>query len=155
MNVSSGILKWAMRLYPPMLFQRIWVIRFAKDFTAVEVKINKSLFNRNYNGTIFGGSIFSAADPFYAILFDQIFKRKGYKTIAWLKSAQVYFLKPGKSDLYFKISISDDDIKEAERVLNEEGKFIKTYTMEIKNKDSEVCAVIKNEVYLRNLQKLR
>lgn len=152
MNVSSGILTWAMRLYPPMLFQRIWVIRFAKDFTGVEVKINKSLFNRNYNGSIFGGSIFSAADPFYAILFDQIFKRKGYKTIAWLKSAQVNYLKPGKSDLYFSIRISEDDIREAERALNEEGKFVKTYTMEIKNKDKEVCAVIKNEVYLRNLQ---
>lgn len=151
MNVNSKILKWVMRLYPPMLFQRIWVIRFAKDFTSVEVKINRSLLNRNYNGTIFGGSIFSAADPFYAILFDQVFKRKGYKTIAWLKSAHISFLKPGTSDLYFKISISEDDIKEAEQILNDGGKFIKTYTMEIRTKENEVCAVVKNEVYLRNL----
>lgn len=153
MNVSSTVLKWAMRLYPPMLFQRIWVMRFAKDFTSVEVKVNKSLLNRNYNGTIFGGSIFSAADPFYAILFDQIFQRKGYKTIAWLKSAKINFLKPGKSDLYFKISLSDEDIREAEHLLNEGGKFVKTYLLEIKDKKGEVCAVVQNEIYLRNLQK--
>lgn len=153
MNVNSNILKWVLRFYPPLLFQRIWVVGFGKDFTSVEVKIYRSLLNRNYNNTIFGGTIFCAADPFYAILFDQIFKRKGYKTIAWLKSAQITYLKPGKSTLYFKLEITETDINEAEEALNNTGKFIKTYPVTIRNKEGEICAVIQNEVYLRNLNK--
>lgn len=153
MNVNANILKWALRMYPPLLLQRIWVVRFAKDFTSVEVKINKSLFNKNYNGTIFGGTIFSAGDPFFAVLFDQVFKKRGYKTIAWLKSAHIQYLKPGDTDLFFKIEITDKDISEAQIAMDSIGKFVKTYQIDIKNKRGELCAVIQNEVYIRNLGK--
>ena len=77
MKVSEKTLKWVMRFYPPFFFQRIWVQRFHPGFTGVDVKISKSLLNRNYNASIFGGTIFAAADPFYALLFDQLFRRRG------------------------------------------------------------------------------
>lgn len=153
MNVSANTLKWALRFYPPLFFQRIWVINFAENFKSAEVKINKSLLNQNYNKTIFGGTIFSATDPFYALLFDQIFKKKGFKTLVWLKSASIQYLKPGNSDLYFKIKISDNDIEEAEQALKTYGKFVKAFPMEIVNKYGEVCALVTNEVYLRNLHR--
>src|ERR1700748_886149 len=107
MVVSENLLKWAMRLYPPLFFQRIWVVKFSKGFKGVHVKISKSLLNLNYNNSIFGGTIFSAADPFYPLLFHQVFTHKGYKVIAWSKSAEIQFIKPGLNKLYFKISLSD------------------------------------------------
>lgn len=153
MKVSANTLKWALRFYPPLFFQRIWVLKFGHDFKSAEVKISKSLLNKNYNKTIFGGTIFSATDPFYALLFDQIFRKKGFKTRVWLKSASIQYLKPGNTDLYFKITVSDEDIKEAEIALNTVGKFVKTFPMEILNKHGEICAHVNNEVYLRNLYK--
>ncbi|KHJ37415.1 putative thioesterase [Pedobacter glucosidilyticus] len=151
MKVSPKTLKWALRFYPPLFFQRIWVQKFGSDFKSVEVKIFKSIFNTNYNKTIFGGTIFSASDPFYALLFDQIFRKKGYKTRVWLKSAHIQYLKPGNTDLYFKISISDEDIAEAEHQLKTVGKFVKALPISMTNKKGEVCAVVSNEVYVRNL----
>lgn len=153
MKITAKVLKWAIRFYPPLLFQRIWVINFSDDFKQAEIKINKSLLNINYNKTIFGGTIFSATDPFYAILFDQIFRLKGYKTRVWLKSASIQYLKPGNDDLYFKINITDEDISEAEYALNTSGKFTKAFTIEILNKKKELCASVINEVYIRNLYK--
>ncbi len=153
MKVSANTLKWALRFYPPLFFQRIWVLKFGNDFKSAEVKINKSLLNQNYNKTIFGGTIFSATDPFYALLFDQIFRKKGYKIRVWLKSASIQYLKPGSTDLYFKIQITNDDIKEAETALNSAGKYVKSFPMEIRNKQGEICAMVNNEVYLRNLYK--
>jgi acyl-coenzyme A thioesterase PaaI-like protein len=151
MKVSANTLKWALRFYPPLFFQRIWVKSFAEDFRSVEVKINKSLLNTNYNRTIFGGTIFSASDPFYALLFDQIFRIKGFKTRVWLKSANIQYLKPGNQDLYFKIILSEDDILEAEQALKTIGKFVKSYPIQITNKNGEICALVNNEVYIRNL----
>ena len=142
-----------MRFYPPLLFQRIWVKKFHKDFRGVEVKIFKSLFNKNYNNSIFGGTIFSASDPFYALLFDQILLRKGYKIRVWLKSAQISYLKPGRSNLYFKVLLTDQDIAEAEAALNTIGKFVKAFTIEITSGDGSICATVVNEVYVRNLYK--
>lgn len=153
MIVSERILKWAMRLYPPFFFQRIWVKKFEKDFRGVEVKISKSIFNRNYNSSIFGGTIFSATDPFYAVLYDQVLQRKGYRVRVWLKGASINYLKPGRTNLYFRINLSDSDIEEAEHALITIGKFIKSYPMDITDVKGVVCASVINEVYIRNLHK--
>jgi hypothetical protein len=42
-------------------------------------------------------------------------------------------------------------LNEAVETLNNNGKFIKAYPMEIKDKNGEVCATVMNEVYVRNL----
>ena len=153
MLVSENTLKWAMRFYPPLFFQRIWVKKFEKGFTGVEVKIAKSLLNKNFNHSIFGGTIFSASDPFFSLLFDQLLQRRGFKTRVWLKSAEIKYLKPGRSDLYFKINITEEDILEAETALKTVGKFVKAFPMEIINVNGEICASVINEVYIRNLFK--
>ncbi|WP_026898380.1 YiiD C-terminal domain-containing protein [Daejeonella oryzae] len=153
MLISENTLKWAMRFYPPLFFQRIWVKQFDAGFTGVEVKIAKSILNSNYNRSIFGGTIFSASDPFYALLFDQLLQRRGFKTRVWLKSAEIKYLRPGRSHLYFRIQLSEDQIEEAVTTLKTAGKFVKAFPMEIKNGDGEVCATVMNEVYIRNLFK--
>jgi hypothetical protein len=150
MTVSEKTLKWAMCLYPPLLFQRIWVIKFHKSFRGVDVKISNSFLNRNYNGSIFGGTIYAATDPFYAILFDQLMQRRGFKVRVWLKSSSIQYLKPGLTNLYFTLQITDEMIADAEKALNTEGKFVKAYPMELFNKAGELCATVINEVYLRN-----
>src|SRR5688572_16578810 len=127
MTISENSLKWLMRLYPPLFFQRIWVRKIHKGFSGVDIKINRSLFTTNLGNSIFGGTIFSATDPFYALLFGQILQRKGFKITVWLKSAQIQYLKPGRTDLYYTIRIDEGMIAEAEKVLKEEGKFVKAY----------------------------
>ncbi|MDB5153232.1 MAG: hypothetical protein JWR54_1983 [Mucilaginibacter sp.] len=151
MVISENVLKWAMRLYPPLLFQRIWVVRFEKDFRGVRVKVNKSLINNNYNNSIFGGTIFAAADPFYPLLFHQVLMHKGYKVRVWLKSAQINYLKPGRTDLFFSINITETDIEEVEHILNTIGKHTKAYPIEMYNKEGELCVSVFTEVYIRNL----
>lgn len=151
MTISQNALKWVMRLYPPLLFQRIWVQRFEGEFKSCTVKINKSFLNKNYNGSIFGGTIYAATDPFYALLFDQLMQRKGFKVRVWLKSASIQYIKPGRSNLYFTISLTDEMIDEAEIALRTVGRFVKAYPMELTNKNGEICATVMNEVYIRNL----
>jgi acyl-coenzyme A thioesterase PaaI-like protein len=151
MVVSENVLKWALRFYPPLLFQRIWVIRFEKDFRGVKVKINKSPVNNNYNNSIFGGTIFAAADPFYPLLFHQVLTHKGYQVRVWLKSAEIKYLKPGRTDLFFNINITEADIEEVEQVLNTIGKHTKAYPIEMFNKDGELCVSVSSEVYIRNM----
>src|SRR6201996_7383697 len=142
MVVSENVLKWAMRFYPPLLFQRIWVVKFYKDFRGVKVKVNKSLINNNYNNSIFGGTIFASADPFYPLLFHQILTHKGYKIRIWLKSASIDYIKPGRTDLFFNIDISETDIEEIEHVLNKTGKHIKAYPIEMFNEAGELCVAV-------------
>ena len=119
----------------------------------MHVKIFKSFLNINYNSSIFGGTIFSASDPFYSLLFDQILQRRGFSCRVWLKSAEIRYLKPGRADLYFNIYLSEEDILEAETALRTVGKFVKAYPIDILNSQGEICASVINEVYIRNLFK--
>ena len=152
MVVSENTLKWIMRLYPPLLFQRIWVKRFDKGFKGVKVKISKSLINKNYNGSIFGGTIFAAADPFYPVLFNQILNPKGDRQFKiWSKSSKIDFLKPAVTDLYFEIKLTDADIEQAIEALTVVGKYERAFPVDIYNNNGEVCVSIMNEVYVRDL----
>jgi len=102
---------------------------------------------------LFGGTIFSAADPFYPVLFHQIFTHRGYRIRVWAKSAQIQFLKPGRDTLHFDIDITEDDIRRAEEALNGEGKFVEPFTIEMRNSKGELCVVVSVELYIRNLDK--
>lgn len=151
MVVSESTLKWVMRFYPPLLFQRIWVVKFYPGFRGVKVRIKKSLLNNNYNRSIFGGTIFSAADPFYPVLFHQLFGVKGYRVIVWLKSSQVQYLKPARTALEFDISITDEDVADMEAELIAAGKFVRTYPIDMFDKNGVHCAALQCEVYVRHL----
>ena len=69
----------------------------------------------------------------------------------WLKSAQINYLKPGRSNLYFRIEITDEMIETAEQALQQQGKFIKAYPIHVFDRDNVLCATATNEVYIRNL----
>jgi len=153
MKISEKALTWVMRLYPPLLFQRIWVRSFESGFSGVDVVIVKSFMNKNYNKSIFGGTIFTATDPFYAILFDQVLQRRGLKCRVWLKSAQISYLKPGRTNLSFSIHLSETDLKEAEEMLHTQGKYVKSFPIELYDTTGMLCATVQNEVYIRNLHK--
>lgn len=140
-----------MRLYPPLLLQRVWVKRFDKDFRGVQVSIIKSFLNKNYNGSIFGGTIFAAADPFYPVLFDRILQSPERKLKIWSKSSVINYLKPATGNLKFNITITEQQIQEVLGVLNTNGKYEGTFPVEIFSNNNEICASLNNEVYIRDL----
>lgn len=153
MKLSPISLKWILRIYPPFLFQQIWVKKIHAGFTGIDVKIKKNFLNINANKTLFGGTIFSAIDPVHSILLDQAFKARGMKnTVAWLKSAKIDYLKPGKTSLYFSIRIQEHEIEEAYTTIQARGKIVKTFTTEVFDKEGVKCAICQNEIYIRNLK---
>ncbi|MVZ67494.1 DUF4442 domain-containing protein [Sphingobacterium sp. DK4209] len=152
MRLSPKTMKWALRLYPPFFFQRIWVKTILDNYLGADLKINKSIFNINSNGTIFGGTIFSAIDPFYPILLDQYFKHRGIlRTVAWLKTAHIEYRKPGRTNLQFSIRLDEAVLQEALESIRTHGKVVKTFATHVYDKDGTLCAVAHNEIYIRNL----
>lgn len=140
-----------MRFYPPLFFQRIWVVKFHSQFKGVDIRVKKSLFNQNYNKSIFGGTIFSAADPFYPVLLHQVLAAKGYKPIVWLKSCQIQYMKPAYTKLHCTLLLPDNVVAEAEKTLQTEGKFVTTLPAEMFNCNGVICVSLLCEVYVRDL----
>jgi len=141
-----------MRFYPPLFLQRVWVKKFEKGFTGVEVKISKSILNINYNRSIFGGTLFSGVDPFHPILYHELLSRLGFKTTIWVKRSEIEFIKPAYKNLNFKINITEIEISKICDTLKEFGKVLQPNTIEIFDETGQLCAIVINEIYIRYLQ---
>jgi thioesterase domain-containing protein len=141
--------KWMMNLYPPLLVNRISVKRISSDYKQVEVRVKKSLLNRNLQKSIFGGTIFSAADPFHALMYWQIFRLKGIHCEAWLKRAEIQYLKPANSDLQLLFEITEEEIELAYSQLQEKGKAEMIHETAILNNKKETVAFVRSTISLK------
>ena len=153
MVIPKFLLKITLNMFPPLLFNRIVLKKISNDFLEMKVVLRKALFNMNFHKTIFGGSIFSACDPYFPTMYYHIFAKKGRKLIIWLKSAEIQYLKPADSTLTLYFKITKKDIQLVENNLNQKGKFEIWHTVEAINKNNIVCARAKMEIYLREDEK--
>jgi hypothetical protein len=150
MKIPKFAFKFILNIFPPLLFNRIVLKEISDDYMEMKVMLRRALFNMNFHKTIFGGSIFSACDPYFPIMYYHIFTNKGRNLIIWLKSAEIQYLKPADSSLKLHFKISEDEIQLVEKTLNEKGKIEIWHTVEAINKKGVVCARAKMQVYLRD-----
>ena len=113
MQTPKFLIKTILNLFPPLLFNRIILKEISDDFMEMKVVIKKAIFNINFHKTIFGGSIFSACDPYFPTMYYHIFANKGRKLIIWLKAAEIQYLKPADSTLRLHFKITKKDIVQA------------------------------------------
>jgi len=146
-------LRWMLNHYPPFWFQRIKIMEVDPDYRWMNVRMKKSILTRNLNGSAFGGSIYSAADPWFPILYWQALARQGFALECWLKAATVDFNKPGASDLHLKFEISQADLDLATKNLDIIGSSVHENTVEVIDLDGDICATVECVSYLRLLKK--
>jgi len=140
--------KWFRRLmnYYPMYFGSGGHILFwSGDSTEVHLRLRLSLWTRNYVNTIFGGSLFSAADPFYMVM---LIKALGPAYVVWDKTAHIRFKKPAKSTLYAVLKIMPDDLPGIKNMVKECGHATKTFSIRWLDKNQVVYAEIERQCYI-------
>ncbi len=142
------ILNW----YPPNLFQRIHVGEVDPAYRWLKVYLKRSLLTRNFNGSAFGGSIYSAADPWFPILYWQALAREGLALQGWLKEGRADYKKPARSRLEYHFSISEADLQRARDNLDRFGTTVHRNQVEAIDRDGDVCAVVECVSYLRLLR---
>lgn len=145
--------RWLLNHYPPWFFNRIRVVELADDFRYCRVRVHRSLLTRNLNRTIFGGTIFSAADPIYPVLYWQIFARRGERLQVWLKGSTIDYRKPAATDLTLEFRLGEEDIAAARADLEARDKSIRVHRAEAVDVAGDACAVVDCVVYLRRLQR--
>ncbi len=148
-RLSGRAGRWLLSLYPPFLCQRIRVTEIGPGFRRVTVRVSQSLLNRNLNGTIFGGTMYSAADPIYVLMFWQVFAHEGIATRCWLKEASVRFLKPARGRLTLVFELGEADVSKARERLARGERHVHSGSTPIVDEDGETCAVVETEVHVK------
>ena len=123
------------------------IIYVSDDLLHIKVKIPFSIKNRNYVGSIFGGSLFSATDPIYMIQLMNILKDD---YIVWDKDATIKYKRPVKENVYAEFFFSQDEIKEIKVRVADKGEFNLTKTIHITNTKNVVFAEVSKTIYIAN-----
>lgn len=101
--------RWIYNLWPCIWSTGARVTFISSDFSELRVQLPLNLRTYNRVGTIFGGSMYSASDPFYMIMLMEIL---GREYVVWDKGASIRFKRPGKSVLNYHFKITDETLAE-------------------------------------------
>ena len=143
---KSLVLKYGFNLSPMYRRTSAKVVYISEDFLKIQIKLPFSYKNANYVNTIFGGSMFSAVDPFP---MTQLMNLIGDQYVVWDKSAEIFFRRPAKEDLFADFIYTDDEIDEIKKKAQDQNEFEIIKSTKLTNKDkSIVYCEIKKRVYI-------
>src|SRR5437588_242830 len=135
-----------LNVWPPFRAAGIRVREIAPDFRAATVELRMRLFNRNYVGTHFGGSLFAMTDPFFMIM---MMKNLGPGYIVWDKAGTVRFLKPARGTVTARFTLPEAQVAEARARTAAGEKHEPKFRVEIVDEQGVTVADVEKTLYIR------
>ncbi len=122
------------------------ITEVSKDLLVVKIKLPISYRNRNYVNSIFGGSMFAAVDPIQMI---QLIQLLGEEYVVWDKSAEIYFKRPAREDLFAEFEFTAAELEHIQSTVRQEQEMTLTKVVQLTNKDkSVVFCEVKKVIYV-------
>lgn len=137
--------RWLMNWYPMFFGTGGKILFWSSDNTELHIRLKRNLWTYNLVGTIFGGSMFAAADPFYMVLLHNIL---GEKFVVWDKKASIRFRKPGKTTLYCIFKFTPLIIEQIKTDVAKNGSTEISLPLQWLDKDGTVYAEIERLIYI-------
>jgi len=130
------------------------VIYILEDRHKIRIKLPLNFRTPNIHGTLFGGAMYAATDPLYALLVKVAL---GKDHIVWDKSGSIRYKKPGRSTLYAECSLSDSQVAAMKKRLQSNTSIDLNFEIELVDERSVVHAVVEKTVYAarKEVYKLR
>jgi hypothetical protein len=147
-SLSSRILRWKFNLFPAYRGTGAWVTYIAADFREVRIRLPLSWRTRNLVGTIFGGSLYGAADPIYMIMLIRLL---GRDYVVWDKAAEIHFRKPGRTTLYAKFTVDDAELASIRDATASGDAIDRVYTVDLVDRQGVPHATITKTIYIRRV----
>ncbi|NRT12454.1 PaaI family thioesterase [Flavobacterium sp. 14A] len=135
------------------------IVSISEDLLQVKIKLPISYKNKNYVNSIFGGSMFAAVDPIPMI---QLMHLLGDDFVVWDKSAEIFFKKPARENLYADFIFTTTEVDAIVNRLKTESEIEVTKRTQLTNHERTViyCEVhktiyIAGKAFFKEKKKLR
>jgi len=140
------LLKLGMNLWPPFAGAGIRVRRIAADFRRIEVEMPLRLYNRNYFGGHFGGSMYAMVDPFFALM---VLHNLPGDYVVWDKAAAIEFIAPGRSRLRATFVVEQEDLEHILKMTASGDKHLHLFRVDLVDQEGLTVARVEKIVYVR------
>lgn len=139
---KARTLKWGFNLTPMYRRSTARITFVSKDLMEFRIRLPLSWKNRNYVGSIFGGSMFSSVDPIPMV---QLINLLDSNYVVWDKSAEILFKRPARENLYAVFRYTPEELASIKKEVSEkkEMEFIKTILLTNKEGTVTFCEVHK------------
>ncbi|MBC5833769.1 DUF4442 domain-containing protein [Flavobacterium sp. F372] len=121
------------------------IIFASEDLHVVKIKIPLSYKNKNYVGSIFGGSLFAATDPIYMIQLMQIL---GKDFVVWDKKTNIKFKRPAYEHAFATFEFTTSEINEIRQKVEAENEVDYTKILHITDKNGTIFAELDKTLYI-------
>lgn len=144
-SLKTRLFRHAINLYPAYRGSGGRVKYIASDWREVRMELPFNWRTRSNAGAIFGGSIYAAIDPFYAMM---VAKNLGPEYVVWDKAAKIRYRRPGRSRLYARFVLEDGEKEEILRGLEDRKSVDRVYNVELVDAKGEAHAIVEKVVYV-------
>lgn len=145
-RVSARLLRVGLNLYPPLLGAGIRVLSIEDDWSSCSVALKLTRWNKNQQGTAFGGSIGAMSDAFFAML---LMGQLGPAYNVWDAQAHIDYRSPGVSTVFGRFEMPADAVSEIREAAASGEKVLRWFETDLTLKDGTVVASVRRQVYIR------
>jgi len=117
-----------MNVWPPFRGAGVRVRHIAADWHETRVELNLGLFNRNYVGTHFGGSLYAMTDPFHMLMLIHLL---GPEYVVNHKGGRIDYLAPARGRVTATLRIEDTVVEAIRARVASAGKDAPEFSADI------------------------
>ncbi len=144
-SFRTRLARWRFNLWPCYWGTGARVTSISADWREVRVRLPLSWRTRNLVGTIFGGSLYAAVDPFFMIM---LMENLGPDFLVWDKAAGIRFRRPGRSALTATFRLDEAELGEIRALLRDLPKVDRVYTVDLVDREGVVHATVEKVVHV-------
>ncbi|WP_299367467.1 DUF4442 domain-containing protein [Winogradskyella sp.] len=141
----STIYKYGLNWSPMYRRTTAKLIEVSEDLHYVKIRLKLNWKNRNYVGTIFGGSMLAATDPIY---MTQLIYILGDDYVVWDKAVEARYKKPAKSTIYGEFHFTKNEIESIKLNIEEHKETDLIKTINLIDKDQHIIATFNKTLYI-------
>lgn len=143
------LLRSLLNCWPPFWGAGICIEQLSTDYSYCRVGLVLRWWNKNANGTQYGGSLFSMTDPIYSMLLMALL---GPDYQVWDRAGSVTFLKPGRGRVYADVHLSRGRLDEILRATEGGEKYFPLFRINIVDEQGSLVAEVERTLYVRKKQ---
>lgn len=140
----AALLRLGFNFYPSYRATGGRVIHVSRDLTTIRVMLRHSWRTVNPAGALFGGALYAAADPMFAML---LALQLGDDVIVWDKAGQIRYRRPGRSHLFADFHVDAATVAAVRRELAERGETERTFRVDLRDGQGRVHVELEKTVY--------
>jgi hypothetical protein len=142
-STLTRLARWRLNWFPAYRASGARIIYIGSDWREVRVRLPLNRRTRNYVGTIFGGSMFSAVDPVYMVM---LIKNLGPKFLIWDKDATIRFKRPAREQLFATFRLTPELIQGIVEETHGSDKVERDFDTDLVNGAGEIHATCRQRI---------